>query len=111
MLLVAQPDQRGVIGRGGQLDVDRAPTGAGAQVLVRDVPVVLTGADHAGGQVVGAQKIEKVGVPEAPIGLEQPVGKRQPVARRDSRDQLGRGCALEVDVKLGFRHGVHGVGG
>ena len=54
------PTERRVVGRGGQLDVDRPLAGADAQVLVGDVAVVLGGADDARGAVVGAQEVEEV---------------------------------------------------
>ena len=85
VLLVAQADERRVVGRGGQLDVDRAAACARAQILVRDVAVVLAGAHHAGSQVVGAQEVEEVGVAKAPVVPEQILRKRQPVALRDPR--------------------------
>ena len=64
-----------MVGRGGELDVDRATGRARAQVLVGDVAVVLPGADHARGQVVGAQEVEEVRVAEAPVAAEQPLGQ------------------------------------
>ena len=53
VLGVGQADRGGVVGRGDQLDVDRALRGAARQVLVGDVAVVLRRADDAGGEVVG----------------------------------------------------------
>ena len=107
VLLVAQPDERGMVGRGGQLDVDRATGRARAQVLVGDVAVVLPGADHARGEVVGAQEVEEVRVAEAPVGAEQPLGQVHAVASRDPLHELGRGGPLQVDVQLGLRDGRH----
>src|SRR3712207_8293333 len=55
-LLVGEPDRGGVVGRRDQLDVERALLGAGAQVLERDVAVVLARADHARREVVGGEE-------------------------------------------------------
>ena len=54
VLVVAEPYARGVVGRRGELDVDRVPARARTEVLVDDVAVVLAGADHARGEVVRA---------------------------------------------------------
>ena len=108
VLLVAQPDQRGVIGRGGELDVDRPLRGAVAQVLVGDVAVVLGGADDARRQVIGAQEVQEVPVVEAAVLVEQPLGQRHPLRCGQPLHQLRRRRALEVDVQLGLGQGVDG---
>ena len=102
VLLVAQPDERGVVGRRGQLDVDRAASARTAQVLVGDVAVVLAGPDHARGQVVGARKSRKSRVAEASVAAEQALGERDAVTRGDPPHELGRRGALEMDVELGL---------
>ena len=82
LLGVGEPDRRGVVGRGDQLDVDRALGGARLQVLVGDVAVVLGGADHARREVVGAQEVEEVVPHVAVVGAER--------ARRDRRGRCAR---------------------
>ena len=108
MFLVAQPDERGVVGGSRQLDVDSAPAGTRAQVFVRDVSIVLASAHHARGEIVGAQEIEEVRVAEAPVGAEQPLRQLDAVARRDVAHELGRSGALQMDVQLGFGESLHG---
>jgi hypothetical protein len=102
VLLVAQPDELGMVGRCRELDVDRAPAGAGAQVLVHDVAIVPPGADHARGQVVGAQEVEEAVIPEAAVLAEHAVRQRQAVAGGDPLHELGRRRSLEVDMELGL---------
>ena len=92
-----------MVGRDDQLDVDRALGGAAHQVGVRDVAVVLAGADHARREVVGAQEVEEVDPLEAVRAGEHALGDLQPVALGERLDQRGRDRALEVDVQLGER--------
>ena len=101
--VVAQADLRGVVGRDDQLDVDSALGGAARQVLEGEVAVVLAGADHARGEVVGAQEVEEVGVGVGLLVGEQALRDRQAVALGEPADELRRGRALEVDVQLGLR--------
>jgi hypothetical protein len=108
VLLVGEADERGMVGRGDQLDVDRAVRGAAREVLERDVRVVLGRADDARGHVVGLQEVEEVAPGEAVGGGEHAVGDAQPVALGDPAHEVRRRGALEVDVQLGLRH-RHGV--
>ena len=103
VLLVAQPNQRGMVGRGGELDVDRAPATTPAQVFVGDVAVVLAGADHARRQVVGGQEVEEVGVAETPVGPEQPLGQIDAVARAMRLTSSGGAVPSRWTWQLGFR--------
>ena len=85
VLLVAQADERGMVWRGGELDVDGAAARAVAQVLIGDVAIVLRGANHAGGQVIGAQEVQEIAVAKAPVVAQQPLGqgdRRCAAARR-----------------------------
>src|SRR4029079_15929161 len=74
LFLVGQADLGRVIGARGQLDVDRALGGAGDEVLVDDVAVVLAGADDAGGGVVGVEEVEEVTPDEPPVASDHYVG-------------------------------------
>ncbi len=103
MLLLAEPHQLGMIGRRGQLDVDRPLLRTPAEVLVGDVAVVLSGADHACREVVDAQEVQEVTVVKAAVLVEQPLGQLEPVAPREPLHQLrGRG-ALQMGVQLDLR--------
>src|SRR3954469_3366978 len=110
MLVVGEADPGGVVGRGGELDVDRPFGSAGHEVLVDDVAVVLARADDARGGVVGAQEVEEVAPAEAAVVIEDAVGDGDLVAGRDAADQVRPGRALDVDVQLGFgdRHAAAG---
>src|SRR3954470_7023087 len=100
VVLVREADERGVVGRGDQLDVDRALRGARGEVLGGDVAVVLGGADDARRHVVGLQEVEEVAPGEAVGAREDAVWHPEPVALGDPADEVrGRG-ALEVDVQL-----------
>src|SRR5437764_2843184 len=103
MLRVADPDEPGVIDRGGELDIHRALPGAGREVLVGDVAVVLTGPDDARGEVVGLQEVQEVAPRKAIGGGEQPCRDLEAVARGDAADQRGGRGALQVHVELGLR--------
>jgi len=103
VLLAAQPDERGVVRGGDQLDVDGAVAGAARQVLVGDVAVVVAGADDAGREVVGAQEVEEVRVGEAVRRLEDALRDGQSVALGEPPDEVRRSGPLEVDVELGLR--------
>src|SRR4051795_11621935 len=110
VLLVGQPDTGGVVGRRGELDVDRALLRAGDEVLVDDVAVVLARADDARRGVVGGEEVEEVAPAEAAVVVEDAVGHTDVVARGDAADQLRAGRALDVDVELGLgdRHAAVG---
>src|SRR5215203_4581663 len=110
MLVVGQADVGGVVGRRGQLDVDRALGRTLDEVLVDDVPVVLAGADDAGGSVVGAEEVEEV-LPDEPVVVaDHAVGDAELVARRDPAYEIRRGRALDVDVQLGLGDAHAAVG-
>ena len=102
VLLVGQPDPGGGVGRRRQLDVDRALASAVHEVLVDDVAVVLAGADHARGGVVGGEEVEEVAPGEAPVVGEDTLGDAHLVARRDAPHEVRRRRALDVDVQLGL---------
>ena len=110
MFLVGQPHAGRVVGRGGQLDVDRALGRAADEVLVDDVAVVLAGPDDARGAVVGVQEVEEVAPDEAVVVADHAVGDAQAVARRDPLHEVGRRRALDVDVELGLGD-AHAVAG
>jgi len=88
---VVEPDHRAVVEGRDELDVDGALGGAGRQVLIRDVAVVLRGADDAGGVVVGAQEVQEVDPRERVVVGEQPVRQRDAVAPRQAADRTGVG--------------------
>ena len=102
VILVAQADERGVVGGHEQLDVDRPLGGAAGEVLVGHVAVVLARPDHIGGEVVGAQEVEEVRVGEALGGGEESFRDGQPVALGEPADQVRSGRPLEMDVELGL---------
>ncbi len=109
VLLVREADELRVVGRRRELDVDCSLACALDQVLVRDVAVVLAGADHARGLVVGVEEVEEVAVGEAVRSGEGALGDGEAVALGDAADQVRRSGALEVDVELDF--GDEGRGG
>ena len=89
----SRPTWRGVVRRRDQLDVDRALGGAGGEVLVGDVAVVLRGADDAGGVVVGAQEVQEVAPGEACRPAEKsPSGSAMPL--RCARRRTSSGVAV-----------------
>src|SRR5688500_14295288 len=107
VLLVAEPDRIRVAGGGDQLDVHAALGRARREVLVRDVAVVLRGADHARRHVVGGEEVQEIRPAERVVVREQTIGERDPVALGEPADERGRRRALEVDVQL--RLGDHEI--
>jgi hypothetical protein len=100
---VGQPDRGRVVGGRDHLDVQRALGGAARQVLEGDVAVVLGRADHACGEVVGAQEVQEVRPRELLLAREHALGDRHPVAGGEPPDQRRRRGALQVHVELGLR--------
>src|SRR6185312_9720526 len=109
VLLVGEPDERRVIGRGDQLDVDRALGRARREVRGRDVAVVLRRPYDARRHVVRLQEVEEVAPGEAVGGGEHAVGDAQAVALGDPAHEPRRGGSLQMDVEL--RLGDHAARG
>jgi len=102
VLLVGDPDVGGVVGRGRELDVDRALRRTAEEVLVDDVVVVLARTDDARGAVVDLEEVEEVVPVEPAVVGDHAVGHADAVARGDPLDQVGGRRPLDVDVQLGL---------
>ena len=104
MVEIAHAHFRGMVGRGEHLDIDRALAGAGGEIFVGDVAVILGLAQaHAGG-IIGAQEIGEVGPGEICLVGEQALGQCDAVTLGQAAHQRGRRRALQMAMQFGLRN-------
>src|SRR3546814_7454879 len=74
MALIRQARHGRVVGRGHELDVDRALAGAADQVFIRHVPVVASGADRRARRIVDLEEVEEAVPGEGAVGGQEAFG-------------------------------------